>query len=57
MNNDNFMLLSADEASSITGGGCAVLGALIAAFAITQNWAAVAGGLAAAFNYGCFNSW
>jgi hypothetical protein len=57
MNEHNFTLLSADEASSITGGGCAVLGALIAAFAITQNWPAVASGLVATYHYGCFNSW
>jgi hypothetical protein len=49
--------LSGDEAMTVAGGGCAVLGALIAAFALTQNWAALAGSIGAAYNYGCFDNW
>jgi hypothetical protein len=49
--------LTGEEALKWNGGGCAAIGALIAAFLITENWAGVAGGILTAYHYGCFDNW
>jgi hypothetical protein len=49
--------LTGEEALTLNGGGCAAIGALIAVFALTENWAGVAGGILTAYHYGCFDSW
>lgn len=49
--------LTYQEALTLNGCGCAALGALIVSCALIENWAGVAGGILAAYHYGCFNSW
>jgi len=49
--------LTCQEAVTLSGCGCAAIGALIASCALIENWAGVAGGILAAYHYGCFNSW
>jgi hypothetical protein len=49
--------LTQEETPELNGGGCAAIGAAIAALALTENWAGVAGMILAAYHYGCFNNW
>jgi hypothetical protein len=55
MTNDYIKELSREEALALNGGGCAVLGALVVAAFLVQNWVAVAGGIVASYHYGCFS--
>ncbi len=49
--------LTGEETLALNGGGCAALGALVVAAFLTENWVALAGGLVASYNYGCFSRW
>jgi hypothetical protein len=49
--------LTGEEALALNGGGCAAIGAAAAAYALTQNWAGVAGMILSAYNFGCFKNW